>query len=281
MKHSDRMKKLAGKLGTNLFTVLFVTAIVAPFIWLLLAAFKNMRELYASPVEILPSSLSFDNFIEAFTVQPLAQYILNSVIVSLLSTLLILIVGCMASFSLARTEIKGKKLILLLLLTISLLPPITLLNPIYLTMSKLGMLNTTWGLALVLVAIELPTCVWYMMTFFQTIPAAMEESAMIDGASIPQTFVRILLPIVSPGIFTVAIMTFISTWNNYIFALVLNPTKVARTVTVALTMYSGDTYTPWNLIAAAAIAASLPLIIMVLLAQKQIISGMMDGAVKG
>lgn len=281
MKHSDRMKKLAGKLGTNLFTVLFVTAIVAPFIWLLLAAFKNMRELYASPVEILPSSLSFDNFIEAFTVQPLAQYILNSVIVSLLSTLLILIIGCMASFSLARTEIKGKKLILLLLLTISLLPPITLLNPIYLTMSKLGMLNTTWGLALVLVAIELPTCVWYMMTFFQTIPAAMEESAMIDGASIPQTFVRILLPIVSPGIFTVAIMTFISTWNNYIFALVLNPTKVARTVTVALTMYSGDTYTPWNLIAAAAIAASLPLIIMVLLAQKQIISGMMDGAVKG
>ncbi len=281
MKHSDRMKKLAGKLGTNLFTVLFVTAIVAPFIWLLLAAFKNMRELYASPVEILPSSLSFDNFIEAFTVQPLAQYILNSVIVSLLSTLLILIVGCMASFSLARTEIKGKKLILLLLLTISLLPPITLLNPIYLTMSKLGMLNTTWGLALVLVAIELPTCVWYMMTFFQTIPAAMEESAMIDGASIPQTFVRILLPIVSPGIFTVAIMTFISTWNNYIFALVLNPTKVARTVTVALTMYSGDTYTPWNLIAAAAIAASLPLIIMVLLAQKRIISGMMDGAVKG
>ena len=281
MKYSDRAKKLAGKFGINLFTVLFVTVIVAPFIWLLLAAFKNMRELYASPVEILPSSWNFDNFIEAFTVQPLAQYILNSVIVSLLSTLLILIIGCMASFSLARTEIKGKKLILLLLLTISLLPPITLLNPIYLTMSKLGMLNTTWGLALVLVAIELPTCVWYMMTFFQTIPAAMEESAMIDGASIPQTFVRILLPIVSPGIFTVAIMTFISTWNNYIFALVLNPTKVARTVTVALTMYSGDTYTPWNLIAAAAIAASLPLIIMVLLAQKRIISGMMDGAVKG
>lgn len=281
MRNSDHIKKKFGKLGVNLFCIVFVTAIVAPFIWLLLAAFKNMRELYASPVEILPSSWSFDNFIEAFTVQPLAQYIVNSVIVSLLATLMILIIGCMASFSLARTQIKGKKLILLLLLTISLLPPITLLNPIYLTMSKMGMLNTTWGLALVLVAVELPTCVWYMMTFFQTIPAAMEESAMIDGASIPQTFTKILLPIVSPGIFTIAIMTFINTWNNYIFALVLNPTKTARTVTVALTMYSGDTYTPWNLIAAAAIAASLPLIIMVLLAQKRIISGMMDGAVKG
>lgn len=281
MKSVHHSKRNAGNWGINLFSVLFVLAIIAPFIWLLFAAFKNMKELYASPVQILPSSFSFDNFTEAFTVQPLAKYIVNSIIVSLISTTAIIIISCMASFSLARTQIKGKKLTLLLLLTIALLPPITLLNPIYLMMSRLGMLNTAWGLALVLVAIELPSGVWYMMTFFQTIPDAMEESAMIDGATIPQTFIRILIPIVSPGIFTISIMTFINTWNNYIFALVLNPTKTARTVTVALTMYSGDTYTPWNLIAAAAIAASLPLIIVVLLIQKRIISGMMDGAVKG
>lgn len=281
MNNRHAIKKTTGKLGMNLFTLVFVVSIIAPFVWLALAAFKNMRELYASPVQILPSEINLNNFIEAFTVQPLAQYILNSVLVSLISTALIIIIGCMASFALARTPIRGKKLILLLLLTITLLPPITLLNPIYLMMNKLGLLNTQVGLALVLVAIELPSAVWYLMTFFQTIPGDMEESAMIDGATIPQTFVRILLPIVSPGIFTISIMTFINTWNNYIFALVLNPTKVARTVTVALTMYSGDTYTPWNLIAAAAIAASLPLIVMVLLIQRRIISGMMDGAVKG
>ena len=264
-----------------IFSAVFVLLIILPFIWLALAAFKNMRELYASPVQILPSSFGLDNFIEAFTVQPMAQYILNSVIVSLVSTILIIVIGCMASFSLARTKIKGKRLILLLLLTITLLPPITLLNPIYLMMSKMGMLNTRIGLALVLVAIELPSAVWYLMTFFQTIPDTIEESAMIDGATIPQTFVKILLPVVRPGIFTISIMTFINTWNNYIFPLVLNPTKDARVVTVALTMYSGDTYTPWNLIAAAAIVASIPLIIMVLTIQKRIISGMMDGAVKG
>ena len=277
-KHLNRK---VSKIGMIIFSVVFVLLIILPFVWLALAAFKNMRELYASPVQILPSSLSLDNFIEAFTVQPMAQYILNSVIVSLVSTVLIIVIGCMASFSLARTKIKGKRLILLLLLTITLLPPITLLNPIYLMMSKMGLLNTRIGLALVLVAIELPSAVWYLMTFFQTIPDTIEESAMIDGATIPQTFVKILLPVVRPGIFTISIMTFINTWNNYIFPLVLNPTKDAREVTVALTMYSGDTYTPWNLIAAAAIVASIPLIIMVLAIQKRIISGMMDGAVKG
>lgn len=276
-----KINKYAAKGGMTLFTAAFILSIIMPFVWLTLAAFKNMRELYASPVQILPSSFSLDNFIEAFTVQPMAQYILNSVIVSLVSTLLIIIIGCMASFSLSRTQIKGKRLILLLLLTITLLPPITLLNPIYLMMSNMGLLNSRIGLALVLVAIELPSAVWYLMTFFQTIPDTIEESAMIDGATIPQTFVKILLPIVRPGIFTISIMTFINTWNNYIFALVLNPTKEARVVTVALTMYSGDTYTPWNLIAAAAIVSSIPLIIMVLSIQKRIISGMMDGAVKG
>lgn len=276
-----KINKYASKFGMNFFTVAFILSIIMPFVWLTLAAFKNMRELYASPVQILPSSFNFDNFIEAFTVQPMAQYILNSVIVSLVSTVLIIIIGCMASFSLSRTQIKGKRLILLLLLTITLLPPITLLNPIYLMMSNMGLLNSRIGLALVLVAIELPSAVWYLMTFFQTIPDTIEESAMIDGATIPQTFVKILLPIVRPGIFTISIMTFINTWNNYIFALVLNPTKEARVVTVALTMYSGDTYTPWNLIAAAAIVSSVPLIIMVLSIQKRIISGMMDGAVKG
>ena len=206
MNNRHAIKKTTSKLGMNLFTLVFVVSIIAPFVWLALAAFKNMRELYASPVQILPSEINLNNFIEAFTVQPLAQYILNSVVVSLLSTVLIIIIGCMASFSLARTPIRGKKLILLLLLTITLLPPITLLNPIYLMMNKLGLLNTQLGLALVLVAIELPSAVWYLMTFFQTIPGDMEESAMIDGASIPQTFVRILLPIVSPGIFTISII---------------------------------------------------------------------------
>ena len=271
----------AARIGLTVFTVLFVLLIVAPFLWLLLAAFKTGKELYSMPVQILPSSFNLQNFKDAFTVQPLTRYILNSIVVAVVSTVLIIIIASLVSFSVARTQIKGKRLVLLMLLSISLLPPVTILNPIYLMMSNLKMMNTTLGLALVLVAIELPTAAWYLMSFFQTIPNALEESAMIDGANVVTIFCRILMPLVAPGVFTVSIMTFIAVWNNYLFASVLNPSKKARTVTVALTMYAGETTTPWNTIAAAAIVACVPLVIMVLICQKRIVSGMVDGAVKG
>ncbi|MDO4267028.1 MAG: carbohydrate ABC transporter permease [Eubacteriales bacterium] len=265
----------------NLFTVIFLMAILLPFVWLVLASFKNMKELYAYPVQILPSSWSIRNFAEALREQPILQYVKNSFLVSGIATLLIIVICSMTSFSLARTAIKGKKIILLLILTIALLPPVTLLNPIYMMLSNLNMLNSITGLALVMVAVELPSGVWYLMGFFQTIPMELEESAMIDGASVPQIFTKILIPIVSPGVFTISIMTFINVWNNYIFASVLNPTKKARTVTVALTMFSGETYTPWHLIAAAAVFVSIPIIIVVLILQRRIISGMLEGGVKG
>lgn len=269
------------KLGITVFTIVFVSCIIAPFLWLLIAAFKNTRELYTVPVRILPSQIDMVNFKDAFTAQPLMRYISNSLVVASLSTTLIIAISCFASFSLARTHIKGKKLVLMMILSIALLPPITILNPIYQMMSNLKMLNSCIGLALVLVSIELPMAVWYLMSFFQTIPDALEESAMIDGATMLTIFTRILIPLVAPGIFTVSIMTFIAVWNNYLFASVLNPTKAARTVTVALTMYASETTMPWNTIAAAAIVACVPLVIIVLFCQKRIVSGMIDGAVKG
>lgn len=274
-------KKIATKLGITLFTIMFVLMIVAPFLWLLLAAFKSGRELYSLPVQIFPSSFNVQNFKDAFTMQPLKNYIINSLVVAFVSTILIIIIASLVGFALARTQIKGKLLVLLMLLSISLLPPVTILNPIYRMMSRLGMMNTTIGLALVLVAVELPTATWYLMSFFQTIPFEVEESAMIDGANVPTIFTRIIMPLVAPGVFTVSIMTFIAVWNNYLFASVLNPSKKARTVTVALTMYASETTTPWNTIAAAAIISCVPLVIMVLICQKRIVSGLTDGAVKG
>ena len=279
--HSKPKSTVVKNMGLGVFTVIFVMLIVAPFLWLLLAAFKTGKELYSMPVQILPSGFNFQNFADAFKMQPLAGYIVNSLVVAILSTVLIIIIASLVSFALARTQIKGKRLVLLMLLSISLLPPVTILNPIYLMMSNLKMMNTTYGLALVLVAIELPTAAWYLMSFFQTIPDALEESAMIDGANVVTIFCRILMPLVAPGVFTVSIMTFIAVWNNYLFASVLNPSKKARTVTVALTMYAGETTTPWNTIAAAAIVSCVPLVIMVLICQKRIVSGMVDGAVKG
>ena len=268
-------------IGAILFSVILISVITFPFLWLLLGSFKTMKELFSVPIRFFPEHISLDNYIAVFKAQPFGLYLYNSFVIALLGTVLVVVASAMSSYSLARIPIKGKKLVLILVLTVSLLPPVTLLNPIYQTMSNIGLLNTRIGVAVVLAAIELPTAVWLLTSFFQSIPIEIEESAMLDGASMVGGFVRVVVPLVMPGVFTVSIMTFLAVWNNFIFPSVLNQSKSARTVTIALTMFETETYTPWHIISAAAIIASVPLIIVVLLLQKRIVSGMIEGGVKG
>lgn len=275
------MKQKIGSIGTGIFTVVFIIAIAFPFFWLALGSFKSMRELFAVPSVFFPDKISLDNYRDVFRAQPFGEYLVNSVSVAVIATLLVVIASSMASYSLARIQIRGKKLILILILTVSLLPPVTLLNPIYQMMSNLKMLNTKTGLALVLSAVELPSAAWLLTGYFQGIPMEIEESAMIDGASVLEIFTKIIMPLVMPGVFTVSITTFLAVWNNFIFASVLNQSKAARTVTIALTMFETETYTPWHVISAAAVISSLPLILVVLGLQKRIVSGMVEGGVKG
>ena len=275
------MKQKIGSIGTGIFTVVFIIAIAFPFFWLALGSFKSMRELFAVPSVFFPDKISLDNYRDVFRAQPFGEYLVNSVSVAVIATLLVVIASSMASYSLARIQIRGKKLILILILTVSLLPPVTLLNPIYQMMSNLKMLNTKTGLALVLSAVELPSAVWLLTGYFQGIPMEIEESAMIDGASVLEIFTKIIMPLVMPGVFTVSITTFLAVWNNFIFASVLNQSKAARTVTIALTMFETETYTPWHVISAAAVISSLPLILVVLGLQKRIVSGMVEGGVNG
>ena len=275
------MKQKIGSIGTGIFTVVFIIAIAFPFFWLALGSFKSMRELFAVPSVFFPDKISLDNYRDVFRAQPFGEYLVNSVSVAVIATLLVVIASSMASDALARIQIRGKKLILILILTVSLLPPVTLLNPIYQMMSNLKMLNTKTGLALVLSAVELPSAVWLLTGYFQSIPMEIEESAMIDGASVLEIFTKIIMPLVMPGVFTVSITTFLAVWNNFIFASVLNQSKAARTVTIALTMFETETYTPWHVISAAAVISSLPLILVVLGLQKRIVSGMVEGGVKG
>ena len=211
---SNKTKKNIENGAFYVFVITFVSSILLPFIWLILGSFKNMKELFNVPVQILPSTWNLDNYVAVFQSQPFGKYIINSFVISLMSTLIVIVIASMTSYSIARVEIKGKKIMLAALLSISLLPPVTLLNPIYQLLSKLHLLNSYLGLSMALVATELPMAVWFLTSFFQTIPMEVEESAMIDGASVTTTFTKILIPLITPGIFTVSILTFINAWNN-------------------------------------------------------------------
>ncbi len=279
------MKKNAAKTirsaAIPVFFFAFSLLILFPFLWLVLGSFKSVRELFAVPLRFWPEVWNYENYIEAWINQPFGQYIWNSLIVSGVSTLTVVFASSLASYSLARTPIKMKKLVLTLVLTVSLLPPVTLMNPIYQMFSKLRLTNTTIGLALVLAATELPTAIWLLTSFFQAVPFELEESAMLDGAIVLRIFVSVVIPLVAPGMFTVCIMAFIMSWNNYIFSAVLNQLPVARTVPVALTLFETESYTPWHLISAAVVFVSFPLVVIVMVMQKRIVSGLITGGVKG
>ncbi len=265
----------------GLFFIFFIGMIVFPFIWQFLNSFKTQADLFSIPPIIFPTKWTLQNYIDAFTRQPFLLYIKNSFVIALGSTVLSIFAGSLAAYSISRTNIKFKKTYLLLLLSITLLPPITIINPVYLIMRKLHLLNTYWGLTIVNTTIGLPMAVWFLATFFESIPNQLEESAMIDGATIFQSFYKIVLPLVAPGIFTVSILVFIAAWNQYLFALVLNPLRIRRTVTVGLTLYQTDYAIPWGTMSAASIIVTVPLLILVLILQRRIISGLMEGGVKG
>ncbi len=280
-KLTKKIKDLFKNIGYMIFFVFFVSSIAFPFFWQFINSFKTQRDLFSVPPTFWPKVWTLDNYIDAFTRQPFLLYIKNSFVIAILSTIIAITIGSMASYSISRTRIKFKKVYLIVLLSITLLPPITIINPIYMLMRSLNLLNTYLGLAIVNIVFALPLAVWFLSSFFETIPAELEESALIDGATIFQAFYKIILPLVAPGIFTVSILVFIAAWNQYLFAQILNPLKIRRTITVGITLYQTDYTIPWGTICAASIIVTIPLIILVLLLQRKIISGLLAGGVKG
>lgn len=260
-----------------LFAILFITTIGFPFFWQISNSFKLEREIY--DIKWLPSIPTISNYVEAFIRQPLQKYLYNSFVIAGLATFASMILGSMTAYAIARTEIKGKKTVLLVVLSVSLLPPIVIISPIYNIIRTTHLLNTHAGLIIVNTLFCLTTSVWFLTPYFQSVPKSLEDAAEIDGASPFDCFIKIMIPIVTPGVFTVGILSFIGAWNEYLFALVLNPIKV-KTVTVGLKMYESDNYIPWGPIMAASVVIVIPLIVIVIILQKKIIGGLMAGGLK-
>jgi multiple sugar transport system permease protein len=167
-----------------------------------------------------------------------------------------------------------------MLVVISLLPPVTIINPVFTLLSKIGLLNSYVGLALVITVLEMPLAVWFLSAYFEHIPVSLEESAEIDGATTWQVLTKIIIPLVKPGLFTIGILVFINAWNQYLFAQILNQYESYRMVTVGLTLYQTSDTIPWGALSAASVMTVIPLILIVLVLQKRIIDGMFEGGSK-
>lgn len=274
------MQKKAGPMF-YLFLVLFVFIVMFPFLWILLAALKPPSELFGERAfSIMIQHPTLENFVRVFTERPFGTYLWNSTVVATFTTLYCITIASFASYAIAWLSFRGKALILGIVLAVSMFPQIATISPIFMFIQSMGLTNSHLGLIIPYTTFALPLAIWNLTIFFRKIPSDLGEAAKVDGASIWQTMTKVFFPLAMPGVFTTAILVFIAAWNEFLFALTLNTQEAMKTVPVGIVMFQGMYTVPWGEISAASIIVTIPLVIMVLIFQRRIISGLTSGAVK-
>ena len=251
-----------------------------PFLWLVLTSLKSQIQVEAIPPTWWPDG-SLEFYTSVLVDHRLVDYMFNSLIVAGSTTLLSLVIAIPAAYALARLNMPGKSWILGGLLSLSMFPQIVIAGPVWRILEHIGGLNSHWGLVLPYITLTLPLAIWILATFFKELPLELEEAARVDGCSTWQTLSKVMIPLATPGIFTAAILTFIYAWNEFFFALLILTDPAQQTLPVGIALFQGEFTMPWGEIAAASVLATIPLIVLVLLFQRGIISGLSSGAVKG
>lgn len=271
------LKVLLRKLAFAFAVFVIVSPAVLVFLWMLSLSLKNEIDNTAYPPVFWPSEFAWQNYVTIFQQNPFLLYTWNSIIVSGTSTLAALIVGVPAGYGLARARAQGLGLLVLLA---RITPGLSYLVPLFIMFRALGLTGTLYPLIIIHLVISVPIVVWVMMSYFESLPAELEEAALIDGANLWQAFFRVMLPLARPGIVVGAILSFIFSWNNFIFGVVLAG-RETRTLPVAV--YNSLSYEQlsWGPLAAAALVVTLPVLVLTILVQKEIVSGLAAGAVKG
>jgi multiple sugar transport system permease protein len=260
--------------------VLIVLWSVGPFLWQFSSSLQFDRDLVGDPPKLLPIPICFDHFVNIFVAKSFHRYIFNSLVVAGASTLLCLLIGSVAAYALARLDIRGRFGVLGFVLAVSMFPQIAVVAPLYMLASNLGWLDTYRVLIVVYLALGLPFVIWVLFGHFRTIPITLDEAARLDGARPLTIFFRIIVPITLPGIVTTGLLSFIAAWNEFMFALAFTSDIDRQTVPVGIANFTDLHYVPWGDIAAASVVVTFPLVALVLIFQKKIISGITGGAVK-
>lgn len=253
---------------------------VIPFLWVIMLSLKSNEEILNNPLS-LPSKLIFEGYGNALEIAPLGQYLLNSVIIAVVSTILNVLIASMASYATTRYQFKLKKPIVIMMSLALLLPITALIMPVYSIIRFLGLYDTKTALILVYTALDLPMSFFILRAFFLTIPKELEEAAFIDGSSFLQCYRRIILPLTSPGMITAGILHFIFCWNEFLYALSLTASHNARTVPLALNYFTSQFAFDYNAMFSAVVIIIFPSIMIFVIFQEKIIEGLTAGAVKG
>ncbi|NLJ37503.1 MAG: carbohydrate ABC transporter permease [Candidatus Atribacteria bacterium] len=275
------MKKSKNRLAdlfTHIGVVIVIIVALLPVIWLLMTSFKKPVDVYAMPPKIIFSP-TLENYVTLFVERNFLHYLKNSIVVSFFATFICVFLGALVSYVLSRYRIKKKENIAFWFLSLRMLPPIAVILPYYLLFRNLGLLDSRTALILVDITITLPFSVWMMKGFFEEVPIEYEEAAMVDGCTRFQSFLRIILPLVRPGLAATAVFSLIFTWNEFLFALILSG-EGAKTLPVGVTGFVTFEGIKWGLLAAGGIFIIAPILIASLFIQKNLIRGLTFGGIK-
>lgn len=272
-----KIRKLLKQVLFAGLVLIIVIPVLFPLYFVLISSFKNMAQVYLMPPKLIRFQPILDNYIYIFKTQHYGTYITNSTIVAVASTAFSLLLGVPAAYVIARYKM-GKANTAIL--TARLLPNISILLPYYFIFSKLRMIDTFAVLIISHMVLSMPLIVWIMTGFFQDIPIELEEAAIVDGCSRQRCFKDIILPISTPGLVTCSTLSFLGSWNNFQFALILSGEKT-RTLPVSLQYFVSGADIRWGRMLAATIVVIVPTIILTMILQKYIVQGMTVGAVKG
>jgi multiple sugar transport system permease protein len=252
-----------------------------PFYWLVNLSLKTGDDLGGN--SLYPPHPTLKNYKSIFQNGDFTRSLLNSAIVSIVTTTLAIVIGSFCAYALARLRFKGKFYILALVLSITTFPAIAIAAPLFRLWTDIGIYNTLIGLIIPNLTFALPLAIYILLSFFKEIPKDLEEAALVDGATYFQAFRKVVVPLAAPGLATAGILTFIGVWNEFLFAITLTSSSSARTVPAAIAFFTGSTQfeLPLGTISAASVVISIPLIFLVLFFQKRIVAGLTAGAVKG
>ncbi len=279
MSFWDIIKKIA----FYALVVVIVVIAVFPFYYAIVTSFATGSEIFK--VNYLPPSLNFQNYKNVFADSStnFGRSILNSVFVSSMTVFVALLVGVTASYALGRVRFRGRGLLLMTILAVSMFPQIAVLAGLFELIRSLGIYNTPLALILSYTIVTLPFTVWVLTTFMRDLPVEIEEAAIVDGATPWQIITKVFLPLLWPALVTTGLLAFIGAWNEFLFALTFTSSTEQRTVPVAISQLSGasEQEIPWGTIMAASVIVTVPLIVLVLIFQRKIVAGLTAGGVKG
>jgi len=269
------------RLWWTLGSVAVVIYALVPVAWIVSLSLKPAAQLNDN--RFLPQSISLENYRAIFQDPQFPAALWNSLGIASLSTLLAVLLGMFAAYAIVRLEFPGRRLVLAGALSVAMFPPVAVIGPLFDLWRTVGLFDTWPGLILPYMTFTLPLAIWILAAFFREIPWELDKAARVDGATPLQAFRRVIVPLAAPGVFTAAILVFMFAWNDFLFAIALTSTNNARTVPAAIAFFTGSSRfeLPTGSIAAASVVVTVPIIVMVLLFQRRIVTGLTAGAVKG